>query len=215
MWIWRRAGVMVAAGGLTVAMGLSTPAGAQDLSEKSVQTFMSYAWSLTPGRFTKPDGTIIEIDKNNPDKSAVPLDMAREVIKVGRLSAHAQVCELPDEQVMNYRSLMLREENKKTWSEPQLIYMNQLHLVTVMLLTGKIALIEKSDGKGKDIVVEEGKAPNQSCSSEQKAKVKQAILTYVKSGPDLGAVRAVAAPKGAAPAAGGAAPAPASAPAKK
>lgn len=204
MRIVRRAGYLMMAGGMTIiAMSLGAPASAQDLKDEVVQTFMGYAWSLTPARFTKPDGTIVEINKDNPEKATIPLDVAREVIKVGRISAHAQVCELPEEQVMNYRSLMVREEQKKKWTEPQLIYMNQLHLVTVMLLTGKIALVEKGEG-GKDVVIQEGKAGVQSCSAEQKEKVKAAVLAYVKTGPELGPIRL----QRPAPVAGGAAPAP-------
>lgn len=210
---WRRAGYSMAAVGLAAVTGLATPANAQDLSEKSVQTFMIYAWSLTPARFTRPDGTVVEIDKDNPDKASVPLDMAREVIKVGRLSAHAQACELLDEQVLNYRSLMIREERKKRWTEPQLIFMSQLHLTTVMLLTGKIALVEKGEGGGKDVIIEEKQAKMPSCSAEQRAKVAAAVQAYVKTGPDLGIQRPIGRPgpvpgvtAGASPAAGGATP---------
>lgn len=187
----RRAGFLLAAAVAVVGVSFGTPASAQDLSEKSVQTFMAYAWSLTPARFTRPDGSVVEINKDEPDKSSVPLDMAREVIKVGRLSAHAQVCDLPEEQLMNYRSLMVREEAKKKWSDQQLIYMNQLHLVTVMLLTGKIQLVEKAEGGGKDVIIQESKSGVQSCSAEQKEKVKQAIVAYVKTGPELGPIRPI------------------------
>lgn len=210
---WRRVGLGMATGLAVVATSFGAPASAQELSEKSVQTFMIYAWSLTPARFTKPDGTVIEIDKEDPDKASVPLDMAREVIRVGRLSAHAQVCELLDEQVLNYRSLMIREEQKKKWTDQQLIFMNQLHLTTVMLLTGKLQLIEKGEGGAKDVVIEDRKPATQSCSAEQKEKVRQAVVAYVKSGPDLGVQRPIGRPPavpgtsaGAAPAAGGATP---------
>ena len=209
---WRRAGYSLVAICAVAAASLGTPASAQDLSEKSVETFMAYAWSLTPARFTKPDGSVIVINKDEPEKASVPLDVARDVIKVGRLSAHAQVCELPEEQVMNYRSLMVREEQKKKWTDQQLIYMNQLHLVTVMLLTGKVALVEKGEGGAKDVVIEDKKPVTQSCTAEQKDKVKQAVMAYVKTGPEIAPVRmpaakdAAAASAGAGPAAGGAAP---------
>ena len=145
------------ASGVMLAMALAAaPAAGQELSEKSVRTFMEYAWSLVPAKFTKPDGAVVEIDKKKKEQVLVPLDVAREVIRVGRLSAHAQVCELGEEQVMNYRSLMKREHEKKKWTEQQLIYVNQLHLTTVMLLTGKIKLVEK-DGD-KEVVVEESKS---------------------------------------------------------
>ncbi len=189
------------AGGVMLAMALAAaPAAGQELSEKSVRTFMEYAWSLVPAKFTKPDGAVVEIDKKQKEQVLVPLDVAREVIRVGRLSAHAQVCELGEEQVLNYRSLMKRESEKKKWSEQQMIYVNQLHLTTVMLLTGKIKLVEK-DGD-KEVVVEESKSNAQTCSAEQRAKVKDLIMAYVSTGPKL------AAPAAAAPPATASAPAP-------
>ena len=193
---------------MSLALGGTTPAAAQDMSEKSVRTLMEYAWALTPERFTKPDGVTVEIDKKNLKSVEVPIKTAQEVIKVGRLTAHAQMCQLADEQTQNYRSLMLREQQKKLWSEQQLIYMNQLHLVTVMLLTGKLQLVEREEGK-EPKVVEETVAPVKSCAPEQAAKVKEAVAAYVKTGPSLAAAPPVAVPpKGAA-----ATPTPASAPA--
>ncbi|MCL4768442.1 MAG: hypothetical protein KJZ80_19675 [Hyphomicrobiaceae bacterium] len=176
----RAAGLALGALMLTMA-----PAGAQELSERSVKAFMDYAWSLTPSKFTKPDGTSVEIDKKNRSKVEVPPETAREVIKVGRLTAHAQMCELPEDQVANYRSLMWREDAKKKWTEQQMIYINQLHLTTVMLLTGKIRLVEKQDG-AKDVVVDEPKgAKAQTCTDEQRKKVKELIAAYIATGPDL------------------------------
>ena len=77
---------------LAVAVGaISAPAGAdaKELSEKSVRTFMEYAWSLVPAQFTKPNGQIVQVDKKKKDEVMVPVDIAREVIRVGRISAHA------------------------------------------------------------------------------------------------------------------------------
>src|SRR5262249_47264439 len=37
----------------------AAPASAQELSEKATRTFMEYAWTLTPERFTKPNGEAI------------------------------------------------------------------------------------------------------------------------------------------------------------
>jgi hypothetical protein len=187
------------ASGAVLAMALAAaPAAGQELSEKSVRTFMEYAWSLVPAKFTKPDGAVVEIDKKKKELVLVPVDVAREVIRVGRLSAHAQVCELGEEQVLNYRSLMKREAEKKKWSEQQMIYINQLHLTTVMLLTGKIKLVEK-DGD-KEVVVEESKSNAQTCSAEQRAKVKELITAYVGTGPKLAAPAAAAPATAAAPA---------------
>jgi hypothetical protein len=154
-----------------------------ELSDKSVQIFMEYAWSLTPQQFSKKDGTVIVVDKSKPEQAMVPIDVAREVIRVGRISAHAQVCNLPEDQTLNHRSLMRRETDKKKWTDQQTLYINQLHLTTVMLLTGKIKLVEK-DGD-KEVVVDEKQAPQQTCTDEQRQKVKELIAAYVKAGPSL------------------------------
>ncbi len=160
----------------------ASPSSAQQLSEKSVLTFMNYAWALVPQRFTPPSGKTIIIDKSKKEEIIVPMDVAREVIRVGRLSAHAQICNLPQVQVDNYRSLMRRERLKAKWSDPQMVYISQLHLTTVMLLTGKIKVIEK-DGE-KEVVIEESKDGSaQTCTEEQKKKVKEVIMAYVKAGP--------------------------------
>lgn len=193
--------------------GTAISADAKELSEKSVRTFMEYAWSLVPAQFTKPSGEIVQVDKKKKDDVLVPVDVAREIIRVGRISAHAQVCNLPVDQVANYRSMMQRESDKKKWSEQQMIYINQLHLTTVMLLTGKIKLVEKQGDK--QVVVEERKSPVQTCTPEQAEQVKQVIAEYVKAGPPIstvmelpGAEKAEASAGDAKPAAGAAAPAP-------
>ena len=63
---------------------------------------MQYAWALTPAKFTAPDGKTILVDKSKPKDVIVSLDIAREIIKVARLSAYAQLCDLAEEQRANY-----------------------------------------------------------------------------------------------------------------
>jgi hypothetical protein len=103
-----------------------------------------------------------------------------------------------------------------------MVYINQLHLTVVMLLTGRIKLVEKPDNPeaakaatanaAKEVVVaEEAQKTTQTCSTEQKAKVKEMIAAYVKTGPALASNGAAPATTGAAPAATPAA-APAAAP---
>lgn len=197
-------GLCTAVATLSAAAGQAT---AQELSEKSVRSFMDYAWSLTPQQFSKQDGTVIVIDKKKPNDVMVPIDVAREVIRVGRLSAHAQICNLADHQVINHRSLMKREEEKKSWSDQQIVYINQLHLTTVMLLTGRIRVVEKEGDK--EVVVDDGKATQKTCTDEERAKVRDTIVAYVEAGPNF---KVNVAPVAGAPA-GGAAPAAAAAPA--
>jgi hypothetical protein len=199
------AAIAMAVATSTVWLGAAPVKAAEQLSDKSIQTFMDYAWSLVPQQFTKPDGKTITVDKKKKDEVMVPLDIAREVVRVGRISAHAQICDLIDDQILNYNSLMRREVDKKKWTDQQLLYISQLHLTTVMLLTGKIKLVENQGDK--QVVVEEGKDVYQTCSSEQKGKVKEMITTYVKAGPAL--AQAAPAPAAPAPAAATATPAPA------
>ncbi len=197
----RMAGRSWACAALLAASVVAAPASAQELSEKATRAFMEYAWSLTPEAFTKPNGETILIDKTKKSEVLIPLDVAREVIRVGRLSAHAQVCELAQDQTENHNSLMRREIASKKWTPQQIVYINQLHLTVVMLLTGRIKLVEK-DG-GKDVVIEEGPKKSQTCTAEQKQKIKELIAAYVKTGPSLAATTPPAAPAAAAEAAAG------------
>jgi hypothetical protein len=181
-----RAGVVLAGVAALALLGGVKSASAQDLSDHAVKSFMEYAWSLTPQQFSKPDGTVIVIDKSKKDQVLVPLDVAREVIKAGRLSAHAQICDLRDDQIQNHRAMMRREEIKQKWTPQQMVYLSQLHLTTVMLLTGRIRLVEKQGDK--EVVVDEKKAPVQTCTEEQKKKVKELIAAYVAASPPVSAV---------------------------
>lgn len=182
-------------------IGSVASAGAQDLSEKAVKSFMEYAWALTPQQFSKQDGTVILIDKSKKDEVLVPVDEARDVIKAGRLSAHAQICELRDDAVANHRALMRREEIKKKWTPQQMVYISQLHLTTLMLLTGRIKLVEKQGDK-EVVVDEEKKVLAQTCTDEQRKKVNELIAAYVAASPPPPAKAVATAP----PAAGQGAP---------
>jgi hypothetical protein len=195
-----RAGIVLAGALALSVCGPVRSANAQELSEGAVRSFMEYAWSLTPQQFSKPDGTVITIDKKKKDEVLVPVDVAREVIMAGRLSAHAQICDLRDEQVSNHRAMMRREEARKKWTQQQLVYISQLHLTTVMLLTGRIKLVEKQGDK--EVVVDEGKKrPPQTCTEEQRKKVKELITAYVAESPPPAV--AAAPPSDGAPAATG------------
>lgn len=163
-----------------VAGGAPALAQNKDLSDRSVQVLMQYAWALTPPKFTAPDGKTIEIDKTKPKDAMVPLDVAREVIKVGRLSAHAQSCELTEEQRANYMTLMRREQAKSKWNDQQLLYISQLHTTTVMMMTGKLLLVEK---EGEKVIaqreIKSGRA--ESCTDTERQKVKAQIATYINA----------------------------------
>jgi hypothetical protein len=178
-----KAGVAVVWAAALLA-GAAAPALAQtkELSDKSVMTLMKYAWGMVPQKFTTPLGKTIEVDKTKPSDSIVPLETAREIIHAARLSAYAQLCELVEEQRANYQTLMRREEAKAKWTDQQMLFINQLHLFTVMTLTGKVALVEK-DGD-KQVVVQEGKpAKTGTCSDTERKKVQEQIMAFVSTTP--------------------------------
>jgi hypothetical protein len=158
---------------------------------------------MTPPKFTTPTGKVIEVDKSKRSEVVVPIDTAREVIRVARLSALAQLCGLPEEQGANYQTMMRREQIKKRWSDQQLLYISQLHLFTVMTMAGKVQVVEK-DGE-KEVVVQEGKqAKAETCTDTERQKVKEQITAYVNTGPPpvetTGAIAAPAAAMAAEPA---------------
>jgi hypothetical protein len=182
------AGLVCVAAIALLSSGSST-AQSKELSEKSVQLLMQYAWALTPPKFTSPDGKTIEVDKSKPKDVIVSVDVARDVIKVARLSAYAQLCDLAEEQRANYQTLMRREVAKSKWTDQQLLYISQLHLFTVMTLTGKVQIVQNEGDK--KVVVQESKAPKTgSCNDTERNQVKAQIATYINSAP---------APAGAAP----------------
>lgn len=190
-----RAGKICLGAALALSTASLSAAAAQELSDKSVAVLMDYAWSLVPAQFSQPDGKVIVTDKKNREASTVPMDVAKEVIRVGRMSAHAQICEMPDEQKRNHAEMMRREVEKKTWSPQQMLYINQLHLVTVMMLTGNVKVTEKEGGGGKDVAIEDAtKAPAKTCTEEEKAKIKSVIATYIASAAAAAPAAAAAAP---------------------
>ena len=178
-----RAGVaLVCAAAIVAGSAVSALAQAKELSDKSVATLMRYAWNLVPEKFTTPQGKTIEVDKTKASESIVPLETAREIIHAARLSAYAQLCELAEEQRANYQTLMRREESKSKWTDQQMLFINQLHLFTMMTLTGKVQLVEK-DGD-KQVVVQEGKqAKAATCSDTEKKKVQEQIMAFVAANP--------------------------------
>ena len=190
--IVRSFAVLSLAAGVAQAAPADAEAQAKSLSDESVLTIMNYAWLQTPPRFTKPDNTVVEIDKGKPGADekqrqavTVPVDVAREVIIAGRRSALAQICNVEEHQIANYRSLMQREVQKKKWSEQQVVYINMIHLTTVQIYAGNATIREKDQG-GK--VIEEKSIPNrraQSCTEAEAAKLKEQIEAYVAQGPTL------------------------------
>lgn len=167
------------------AIGLLSAATAwaqdKELSDKSVRALMRYTWPMIPEKYTPPSGKTIVVDKKKPKEVVVPLDVAREVVKVGYYSAHAQMCKLWAEEKANFDTLMLRQQAKKKWSDQQLLYIQKLHQATVMFMTGKVTFVER---EGKEIVARRPAKTNPTgeCPAARRKIVKTQIANYIKGG---------------------------------
>ena len=141
---------------------------------------MDWAWLTLPNKFTTPEGKVIVVDKNKKAEVVIPIDVARHIIEIARLSAHAQICQLVDKQVENYQTLMKSEEKKKQWTDQQMLYIHNLHTFTVQLLAGGMKVtIEEGETK---IEKDSGPAAEPvECSDDQKKKVVDEIDQYISS----------------------------------
>lgn len=149
------------------------------LSDKSVATIMDYAWQILPQKFTAPSGKVIEVDKKKRDQATIPMDTARDVIRVGYNSAQAQVCEMWEQQAANFDTLMRTESDKKKWTDQQMLYITTLHRMTIHAVAGKIRVVEE---KGELKVFLEPIDPSkEACPDDKRKKVAEAIETYVKA----------------------------------
>jgi len=168
-----------------VAVGASTSQAQQkELSDHSVAVLMDYAWTILPALFRGPNGKVIEVDKKTKTREelTVPVDVGREVIKVGYVSAQAQLCDMLEEQLMNYDALMSREIAKKKWSDQQLLYISTLHRMTIHMAAGKLRVIEK--GPDEIQVIQEPLEPSKEvCPDDKRKRVKEAVAAYVAGSP--------------------------------
>ena len=159
------------------------------LSDSAVRVLMTYAFSIIPEQQTRPDGKTIKIDKSDPKPFLIPDDDARRIIRVATRSAYAEACDLPELARENYKTMLLGEIAKKTWTEQQLMMINALHMFSTSYFSGNAKITEAPDADSKgaegadqaaggtDLVAP--KKPQ--CPPEQKQKVESAIKAYVQS----------------------------------
>ena len=178
----------VAAIAATLAAFAATPVLAQgqqkEMSDKSVATLMEYAWTILPSQTRLTDRTIKVDKKTQKKETMVPVEIGREVIKIGYTSAQAQLCEMLEDQVVNYDAMIRRERNKKTWTDPQLLYITYLHMMTIHMAAGKLKVVDKPGGE-QQIVLEAITPSKDTCTEEKRARVKETILAFHKSVPPL------------------------------
>jgi len=151
------------------------------LSDRSVKVITGFALTTIPSEIKQADGTVLKIDRNNLNKILVPPQDARRIIMVARNSAHAQICDMPELQAENYLALMRAEQAKQKWSKEQMLFINRLHLFTVMWLTGNVKFMEKDGKKEPRVISEPDKGKKRDCDPDEKAKVKANIEAFLKS----------------------------------
>jgi hypothetical protein len=152
-----------------------------ELSAKSTKLIMGFALTTIPSEIKQPDGKVLKIDRSKPGEILVPINDARRIIMAARNSAHAQMCDLPELQSENYMALMRSEQAKNKWTQQQFLFINRLHLFTVMWLTGNVKFLEKDGKKEPRVISEPDKGKKKSCTAEEKAKVRKNIEAFLKS----------------------------------
>jgi hypothetical protein len=188
-----------------IALASDGPAQAQgklkQWSDDSVRCVMNYAWELTPATYTGPDGKTIVVDKKKKKEVDVPLEVGREAVETGRVSAFAQDCGLPEEQTANQRTFMRRAEQSKIkaggkYTPQQMLYIRTIHLTTVALITGQLQAVDLDQGKKfsaddripvcEGVQIRQRPPPSKltPCTDKQKAQVRALITEYINASPE-------------------------------
>ncbi len=179
--MWRKGflGLVVLAS-MSATAAAQTAAPAKELSDKSVNVLMEYAWTILPAKFTTPDNRVIEVDKKTKKKETmIPPAIGREVIKIGYISAQAQLCEMWEDQVKNYDAMMRLQRAKNSWTDQQLLYITTLHRMTIHMAAGKLKVTEKD---GEQLVTLEAIEPSKdSCNDEKRKKVQEVVAAQIEA----------------------------------
>jgi hypothetical protein len=170
-------------GGLIVAGGIGAAgtAQAEELNDKTVNWLMKAAFGMLPDKFTTAEQKVINIDHSKPDDYLIPIEDAREVVKIAYNSARAQTCHLMDKQRDNYQALVKHQTDANKWNDKQLLYIKQLHLFVVQFGTGSIKITQQGDDQKVETIPNEKLSTVKPCSDDEKKALLEKIDTYVKS----------------------------------
>lgn len=168
-------------------MLITSPAYAQDqepqkqLKDKTVQILMRFALSLMPEVYTGPDGKKINIDKKKPEEVLIPIDDARRIVVVAYRSSKAQQCDLKVMQTLNHNAMVKYEEVFKNWTSKQKLFINQLHIFTVLYMTGNIKFndAENTPTKEESQKAEPDLSQKYNCSEEERKAVSASVDKYL------------------------------------
>jgi hypothetical protein len=188
------AAVVLLYAGETQAQGKPKPK-LKQWGDEQIHCVKDFAWQLTPPSFTPPNGKTIVVDKKKRKSVEVPMEIAREAVETGRVSAYAQSCGLLEDQVSNQRTFMKRAEVGNKWTEQQMLYLRTIHLATVMLLTGQLTAQDLDTGQklkrdesiplcgGVTLKLPSPEKRAVPCSDKQKQQAKALVQAYVDADP--------------------------------
>ena len=156
-------------------------------SDRAVRVLVSYTWQTMPEEIQKPDGSMVTVKGQDVDKFMIPMEDARRVVLIANRTADAQLCDLPQHQVANHRTLMKKETESKRWSDEQLAFIHMLHLVTVGTRTadrieasdGGVAQGDASEAEKQEMKEIVKRQQRYDCTDERRERVKQQIESFV------------------------------------
>jgi hypothetical protein len=166
------------------------------LSDSAVRVMSTFALSIVPDQVPAgPGGQMVKLDKSDPNKYLIPIDDARQIIRVATRSAYAEVCQLPELEKANFDA-MIRGEKLRGWTAQQMMFIHALHTFATSYFAGNVKITESDAGQSGDLAKEGAAAANAAkgaattittkkleCAPGQKEKVTAAINTYVQSAP--------------------------------
>lgn len=166
------------------------------LSDSAVRVMSTFALSIVPDQVPAgPGGQMVKLDKSDPNKYLIPIDDARQIIRVATRSAYAEVCQLPELEKANFDA-MIRSEKLRGWTAQQMMFIHALHTFATSYFAGNVKITESDAGQSGSMAKEGAAAANAAdgatttittkkleCAPGQKEKVTAAINTYVQSAP--------------------------------
>jgi hypothetical protein len=147
-------------------------------SDLTISKLMSYAWAITPAKFTAPDARVIEIDKTKRKEVEITKEAAIDIIRGGYRTYEADLCGLAEEAAANYGTVMLRAKQKFNLTDQQYVYANQLHLATLQYSKGGLRITGTEDNKVVELLAIPPRDPKE-CTAERLDRVKKAVSAFI------------------------------------
>src|SRR5262245_48188026 len=119
--------------------GQSAPKG---LSDSAVRVISTFALSIVPDEVPAgPGGQMVKLDKSDPNKYLIPVEDARQIIRVATRSAYAEVCQLPELEKANFDAL-IRSEKLRGWTAQQMMFIHALHTFATSYFAGNVKITQ-------------------------------------------------------------------------